>query len=137
MDASARLTPFWRIHREQHTELPVDGHGQRINAKGRHPRSFVLVLGRQHDFTLAGGGAGAGNLEGQGGGRFDAFPRKIVGGGEAPAAKRQYANSKPQGFGAGDVPGLAVLGADLAIANLDGAHIGVRHPAPGYHVKRL
>ena len=62
--------------------------------------------------------------------------RQIVGGREAPAAERQHADPDAQRFGARNMPGLAVLGGDLAVARLDGAHIGVGDAAPRHRVER-
>jgi len=74
---------------------------------------------------------GAGDLERERGGGFDAFAGQIVGGGEAPAAPHQHTNAQPGGFAAGYVAHLAVLGGDLALARFHGAHIGVVHAASG------
>ena len=62
--------------------------------------------------------------------------RQVVGGGEAPAAEGQHADSDAQRFGAGDVAGLAVLGGDFALARFDGADVGVGDAAPRHRVER-
>ena len=82
------------------------------------------------------GGARARDLERQGGGGFDAVLAEIVGGGEPPTAECQHANPDPHGFGARDVAGLAVLGGDFPLADLEGAHVGVGDAAPRHRVER-
>ena len=62
--------------------------------------------------------------------------REIVGGGEPPAAECQHANPDAHGFGARDVAGLAVLGGDFALADLEGARVGVGDAAPRHRVER-
>ena len=117
------------VHRQQHAQVAVHGDRKRIDAAGRDPHRLVSLFRGERDVPLLGGGAGAGDLDGQRRGAADAFAREVVGGGESPAAERQHADAHAHGFGAGDVAGLAVLGGHLALARFDGAHVGVIHAA--------
>ena len=61
---------------------------------------------------------------------------QVVGSRETPAAMRQHADADALRFGAGDVPGLAVLGGDFALARFHRADIGVGDAAPRHGIQR-
>ena len=120
MEASARLTPgLWRSSwstASSTARLLSTGMENGSMRQGETQLASYFSSGASATSRLRGDGAGARDLEGQGGGRFDAVGRQIVGGGEAPAAEGQHANADALRFGAGDVAGLAVLGGDVAVA---------------------
>ena len=106
-------------------ELFFDADREGIDPAGRDPGGFVLRFGRERDVVLLGERAGAGDVDGERGGRFDAGAGEIVGGGEPPAAIGEHADSDADRFVARDLAGLAVLGAELAVAAFDDANVGV------------
>ena len=134
--ADPRLAAQFRVHRQQNPQVAVHGNGERIDLERRDPGGFVLLLRGECDSPLSRRSARARDLEGQGGGGFDAALTEIVGGGEPPTAECQHANPDPHGFGARNVAGLAVLGGDLPLADIEGAHVGVGDAAPRHRVER-
>ena len=57
--------------------------------------------------------------------RFHPRLAQIVRSGKAPAAVRQHADTEPGGFGARNLPRLAVLGRQIALPAFHDAHVGV------------
>src|SRR5690242_14002272 len=104
------VVPEFRVDGEQHGQILIDGGGEWIYQVRGGPLGHVLRFGRQLDVLLPRDGAGAGDVEREGGAGFDAVGREVVGGGEAPASGGQDADSDPAGGGAGGIPHLAVLG---------------------------
>src|SRR5271168_2930972 len=66
-----------------------------------------------------------GDVSGESGRGLDAGAGEIVCGGESPAAIGEHADSNAGRFIARDLTGLAVLGAELAVASFDDADVGV------------
>ena len=97
----------------------------------------MLGFGRERDVVFLGEGAGAGDVDGQRGRRFDAVAGEIVGCGEPPAAIGQHADSDADRFVARDLAGLAVLGAKLAVATFDDANVGVGDAGAQGRVERF
>ncbi len=106
-------------------ELFFDADREGIDLAGRDPGGFVLRFGRERDVVFLGEGAGASDVDGERGRGFDAGAGEIVGGGESPAAIGEHADSDAGRFVARDLAGLAVLGAELAVATFDDADVGV------------
>ena len=98
------------IHGQQNGEIPIGGNGERVDGDGRHPGGLEAVLGRQCDVAFLGRGPGLRDLERQCGGGFYAIAAQIV---------RQDADPDACRFRTADVPDLAVLGGDIALAGLD------------------
>ena len=106
-------------------ELFFDADREGIDLAGRDPGGFVLGFGRERNVVFLGEGAGASDVDGERGRGFDAGAGEIVGGGETPAAIGEHADSDADRFVARNLAGLAVLGAELAIATFDEANVGV------------
>jgi hypothetical protein len=66
-----------------------------------------------------------GDVSGESGRGLDAGAGEIVCGGESPTAVSEDADSNAGRFIARDLTGLAVLGAELAVATFDDADVGV------------
>ena len=84
-----------------------------------------------------GEGAGASDVDGQRGRGFHARAGEIVGGGETPAAVGEHADSDADRFVARDLAGLAVLGAELAVAAFDQADVGVSDAGAQGRIERF
>ncbi len=93
--------------------------------QGETQVASCFCFGRERDVVFLGEGAGAGDVDGQRGRGFDAGAGEIVGSGETPAAIGQHADSDADRFVARNLAGLAVLGAELAVATFDEADVGV------------
>ena len=131
----ARVAAQFGVDGEQGGEAAVHRHRERVDLHGRVPHRLVLFFRRQRDFVGARRGAGPRDLQRQCGGALDTVRGEIVRGGEAPAAIGQHADSKALRFAAGNVPHLAVLDGEIAVARIHCAHVGIGDAAPRHRIQ--
>ena len=113
------------VDRGEEGELFFDADREGIDLAGRDPGGFVLRFGRERDVVFLGEGAGVSDVDSERGRGFDAGAGEIVSGGESPAAVGEHADSDAGRLIARDLAGLAVLGAELAVATFDDADVRV------------
>ena len=146
-DRDALHAAHFLVGGEQQIDLPFDGNAKRIFEKRILPGVDVRLFRRErHIFAFSERGRFR-DRDGLGGAGLHAFACEPVGGGESPCAARNHAYADAERFGFGKRADLAILGGDIAVANVHHADVRVASAAalsgfyrgigPGLHHRRL
>ena len=113
------------IRGEQQIDLLLDGNAERILEKRILPGVHVRFFGRERNiFALCESGS-LGDRDGFGGASLHAFVCQQVGRGESPRAAGDDANADAERLGFRERADFAVLGRNIAMANVHYADVGV------------
>ncbi len=124
-DGDALHAAHFLVRGEQQIDLLLDGNAERILEKRILPGVHVGFFGRERDIFALRERGGLGDRDGFGGAGLHAFARQPVGRGKSPRAAGDHANADAERFGFGERADFAVLGRNVAMANVHHAHVGV------------